>query len=340
MLSILVEVGCSRYVKDECAHCHVYEPLIQIPKGEWHMTPEQAQVMADKIQKVEVLSLLAQQEINLTGGEASQNPHIVELFKIFKSVSPNVCLHTNLDIPSRESRRWQRLVEVMELSGRIDITLYPTVWEKRQKPLLDEMLKLQDRLLVNVIYESRENLLKQIEILFEWFKKNGAKYQHAADLLDEYRKKINGLMELGHTDCGESDFSKHMGGIDTFAETKDFIFGINILPGFIVDAEGRRAMNSIPFPHDPYLLKCPAARGSIEIMTIQQTGEMTPCCDVGNLKCQPKFGNLLTDSPEQIMARFEASRKIMMAGLIKNQTNMNESRAGVWVEEGVPPYCV
>lgn len=340
MLSILVEVGCNRYVKDECAHCHVYEPLIQTPKGEWHMTPEQAQVMADKIQNVEVLSLLAQQEINLTGGEASQNPHIVEIFKIFRAVSPNVCLHTNLDITSTESRRWQRLVDIMKLSGRIDITLYPTVWEKRQQPLLEEMLQLQDRLLVNVIYENLKNLLDQIDILHRWFKERGEPYQHAADLLNDYRTKINGLMDQGHARCRESDFSRHMAGIDTFTETRDFIFGINILPGFLVDAQGKRAMNSIPFPHDPYLLKCPAARGSIEIMTIQQTGEMTPCCDVGNLKCQPKFGNLLTDSPEQIMAQFEASRKTMMAGLIKNQTNMNESRAGVWVEEGVPPYCV
>ena len=46
-------------------------------------------------------------------------------------------------------------------------------------------------------------------------------------------------------------------------------------------------------------------------MTVQQTGEMTPCCDVGNLSANPKFGNLLTDSADEIMAKFEESRKKM-----------------------------
>ena len=47
-----------------------------------------------------MLNTLAQQEINLTGGEASQNPDIVEICKIFQTVTPHVCLHTNLDILS------------------------------------------------------------------------------------------------------------------------------------------------------------------------------------------------------------------------------------------------
>jgi hypothetical protein len=32
---------------------------------------------------------------------------------------------------------------------------------------------------------------------------------------------------------------------------------------------------------------------------------------VGNLKCQPKFGNLLTDSPDEIMRQIEISRQKM-----------------------------
>ena len=51
---------------------------------------------------------LAKKEINLTGGEASQNPHIVEIYKIFRTLSDNVRLHTNLDINSEKSKRWER----------------------------------------------------------------------------------------------------------------------------------------------------------------------------------------------------------------------------------------
>ena len=74
-------------------------------------------------------------------------------------------------------------------------------------------------------------------------------------------------------------------------------------------------------------------------MTVQQTGEMTPCCDVGNLKCQPKFGNLLNDSPDEIMKKFEESRKKMSGGISKNQANLKRGLSGKWVEEGIPPYC-
>ncbi len=128
MLSIFVEASCNRYNRDECIDCHVYEPLKDIPKAEWHLTPEDAQVMADKIKQMEVLQQLANQEINLTGGEASMNPNIVEIFKIFSTVTPNVCLHTNLDINSENSKRWQRLTEIMQLGGRLDITFYPVAW--------------------------------------------------------------------------------------------------------------------------------------------------------------------------------------------------------------------
>ena len=74
-------------------------------------------------------------------------------------------------------------------------------------------------------------------------------------------------------------------------------------------------------------------------MTVQQTGEMTPCCDVGNLKCQPKFGNLLIDSADDILAKFEESRGKMASGISKNQANLKSGLSGKWVEEGIPPYC-
>ena len=75
-------------------------------------------------------------------------------------------------------------------------------------------------------------------------------------------------------------------------------------------------------------------------MTILQTGEMTPCCDVGNLKCQPKYGNLLIDSPEVILQKFATSQKLMASGALKNKANIKNNKAGEWVEEGIPPYCV
>ena len=72
MLSIFVEASCNRYNRDECVDCHVYEPLGNLPKSEWHMPLEDARIMAENIQKVDSLNALAQQEINLTGGEASR----------------------------------------------------------------------------------------------------------------------------------------------------------------------------------------------------------------------------------------------------------------------------
>ena len=95
----------------------------------------------------------------------------------------------------------------------------------------------------------------------------------------------------------------------------------------------------LPFPRENYLIECPAARGAIDIMTIRENGEMTPCCDVGNLHCQPKFGNLLKDAPHLIQEKFEQSRKKMAAGILKNRESIENSKGGVWVEEGIPPYC-
>ena len=109
MLSIFVETSCNRYNRDECITCHVYEPLMEHPVSDWHLTVEQARKMAEKIKKIETLNTLAQQEINLTGGEASQNPDIVEICKVFQTVTPHVCLHTNLDILSEKSKVFKSL---------------------------------------------------------------------------------------------------------------------------------------------------------------------------------------------------------------------------------------
>ena len=283
MLSIFVEASCNRYNRDECIDCHVYEPLGNLPRSEWHMPPEDAKIMADKIRSVDVLNALAQQEINLTGGEASQNPHIVEIFNIFRTVTPNVCLHTNLDINSDQSKRWLRLVEIMKRGGRIDITLYPVSWEKLQKPLLEKTMKLQNRLLVNVVFENLKNLKDQIRLLLDFFQEQGETYNHVVNLLQEYEEKVAGLIKTD-PDCNEGGYLKHMGNPGAFAEKPEFTFGINLLPAFGVDEKGRRAMASIPFPKENYLIECPAARGSIDIMTVRQEGDMTPCCDVGNLQ--------------------------------------------------------
>ncbi|MCH8156937.1 MAG: hypothetical protein IID18_04150, partial [Nitrospinae bacterium] len=142
------------------------------------MTPDEARLMADKIRQVGPLNELARKEINLTGGEASQNPHVVEIFEIFKTLSSNVRLHTNLDIKSEKSKRWARLEEITKRRGRIDITLYPTVWESRQKPLLKKIIQLQDGLIVNLIYETLTDLLSQINILSDFFNEQGAEKFH------------------------------------------------------------------------------------------------------------------------------------------------------------------
>ncbi len=336
MLSIFVETSCNRYNRDECVSCHVYEPLMEHPVSDWHLTVDQAQSMAEKIKKIDVLNALAQQEINLTGGEASQNPEIVEICKIFQTITPHVCLHTNLDILSEKSKRWSRLVEIMKLNARVDITLYPTVWETSQKLFLEKMLELQNKLIVNVVYESLADLKNQINLLHIFFQNKGIK--HVSELLQNYYKKISILTDE-HPNCGEKFFIDHMGDTEAFASQPEFIFGISLLPAFAVDKNGYRAMTSLPFPQDNYLIGCPAARGSIDIMTIQQNGEMTPCCDVGNLKCQPKFGNVLKDSPQQIMDKMEISMKILASGVRKNHVNLTAGKAGIHTEEGIPPYC-
>jgi hypothetical protein len=336
MLSIFVETSCNRYNRDECEFCHVYEPLMEHPVSEWHLTVQQAQVMADKVRSVDVLNTLAQQEINLTGGEASQNPDIVEICKVFQSVTPYVCLHTNLDMLSENSKRWQRLVEIMKLGTRVDITLYPSAWEKSQKYFLEEMLKLQNKLIVNVVYESLPDLQNQIGLLLSFF--SSKNFAHVTELLQSYAEKVATLIEQ-HPNCDEKLFTLGLGDTEAFASKPEFIFGISLLPAFNIDKNGFRAMTSLPFPRDKYLIGCPAARGSIDIMTIQQNGEMTPCCDVGNLKCQPKFGNVLQDNPEVIMAKMEGSMKILASGIRKNHENIKTGKAGEQVEEGIPPYC-
>ena len=339
MINIFAEANCNRYVRDECQYCHVYEPLRQIPRSDWHLMPEQAQVMVDKISRMELFLELARREINLTGGEPSQNPHIVEIFKIFRNLTSNVRIHTNLDISSNTSPRWLRLVEIMKLSGRVDFTLYPTVWESRQKPLLNEILQLQNELIVNLIFEKVWDLSSQMEIILAFFGEQENKFKPVLSLLETYRGKLENVLEE-NPECDENLFLKHMEGVENYICTDDFTFGLNMIPGFFVDEKGERAMNAQPFPNDINILECTIPRGTIEIVTVQQTGEITPCCDVGNLKCKPKFGNLLKDSPKEIMNQIEISRDKMISGAMKNHQNIKSGKAGEWVEGGIPPYCV
>ena len=187
-----------------------------------------------------------------------------------------------------------------------------------------------------MVYESLPDLKNQINLLLDFFRDKGI--THVTELLQTYAQKIESLVSE-HPNCDEKLFTTHMGNTEAFASKPDFVFGISLLPAFDVDKNGYRAMSSLPFPRDKYLIGCPAARGSIDIMTIQQNGEMTPCCDVGNLKCQPKFGNVLQDSPQKIMETMEASMKLMASGVSKNHENIKTGKAGIHVEEGIPPYC-
>ncbi len=339
MLNIFVEANCNRYVRDECTYCHVYEPLSKIGREGWHLLPEQAQAMADKIRQIDLFRQLAEHEINLTGGEPSQNPHLVEIFHIFRQLSPNVRLHTNLDIQSNTHSRWLRLVEIMQRGGRVDFTLYPTVWEKRQKPLLREILGLQNELIVNMIFEQVPDLVSQLVTMRDFFAEQGPKLKPAAALLERFRERI-GQFLAENPNPREAEFADALEDLERFTAEGGFTFGMNMILGFVVDDKGEREMVSQPFPKDVNTLECTIPRGTIEIMTVQQTGEMTPCCDVGNLKCQPKFGNLLTDSPEEIMRRIEESRRKMITGTAKNLQNIQNGQPGQPVEEGIPPYCV
>mgnify|MGYP000582886463 CR=1 FL=1 len=141
MINIFAEANCNRYVRDECQNCHVHEPLMQIPKSDWHLMPEQAQIMVDKILQMEVFRELAKREINLTGGEPSQNPHIVEIFKIFRKLTPNVRIHTNLDISSAASPRWQRLVEIISKREHLQ-----RCWQVQTLQRLVESISKRERL--------------------------------------------------------------------------------------------------------------------------------------------------------------------------------------------------
>ena len=235
MLSIFVEASCNRYNRDECIDCHVYEPLADIPKSDWHMTPDQARLMATKIQQIDTLNALAQQEINLTGGEATQNPHIVEIVKIFQSSSPSVCVHTNLEINSKSSKRWLRLVEIVKGGGRADITLYPTAWEKFQKPLLKELITLQNRMIVNVIFENLIHLQEQTQLLTKFFDEEGHDFEHVAKLLQEYNEKVSWLVK-NQAECDETIYETHMGGTEAFAHGKNFTLGLSLLPAFKVNS--------------------------------------------------------------------------------------------------------
>ena len=170
--------------------------------------------------------------------------------------------------------------------------------------------------------------------------KDKHKFFPVLELLDRFHDRLQKVIEK-NPECREDDFLDGMGDLENYVSCPGgFIFAVNAIPSFYVSPEGIRDMTSLPFPKDIYMLECTAIRGVIEIMTILQTGEMTPCCDVGNLKCQPKFGNLLVDSPEVVLQKFEASQKLMASGALKNKANIKNNKAGEWVEEGIPPYCV
>ncbi len=339
MINIFVEASCNRYVRDECTFCHVYEPLNKIEKSDWHLTPEQASSMVEKINQMDLFKQLAEREINLTGGEPSQNPHIVEVFKIFKSLTPNIRLHTNLDINSPKDKRWQRLIEIMQLNGKIDFTLYPTVWEEKQKTLLEDILKNQNELIVNVIFETVASLLDQVNLLIRFFEEQDSRFKFIIPFLNKYKDRLEILVKT-NPECSLEEFENQLQGTESFITANNFLFGINMILGFTMDDQGHRAMTSQPFPKDINVLECTIPRGTIEIITVQQTGEITPCCDVGNLKCQPKFGNLLKDTPGEIMKQIEISRAKMVSGAEKNKRNIEAGKPGEPVEEGIPPFCI
>jgi len=69
MLSIFVEASCNRYVRDECRFCHVYPPLKPIlgSREDWHMMPDTARLMAEKIRSIVPLKDLAKKRNKFDG---------------------------------------------------------------------------------------------------------------------------------------------------------------------------------------------------------------------------------------------------------------------------------
>ena len=118
-------------------------------------------------------------------------------------------------------------------------------------------VKLQKKMLVNVVFESLPELKNQIGILADFFGNRGEQCKGVDKLLEEYRGKINFLAE-NYPDCDETFYASHMGNIEAFGGSENFTLGINLLPGFKIDAQGRRNMSSTPFPKNPYLLECTA----------------------------------------------------------------------------------
>ena len=96
----------------------------------------------------------------------------------------------------------------MKLKVRVDITLYPTVWESSQKLFLEKILELQNKLIVNVVYESLPDLKNQINMLLDFFRDKGI--EHVTELLQTYAQKIKSLISE-HPNCDERLFTTHMG---------------------------------------------------------------------------------------------------------------------------------
>lgn len=257
MINIFIEAGCNRYVRDECRFCHVYQPLMQIPKSDWHLPLDQARLMVDKIRQVDIFRQLAEREINLTGGEPSQNPEVVEIFKLCKTLTPNVRLHSNLDINTKKDKRWLRLVEIMKLGGRIDFTLYPTVWETRQKPLLEEILSLQNELIVNIIFEKVEDLVTQLDTMIKFFQDKEERLKPAIQLMQAHQERIQKLIQE-NPDCGQETFSESLQDVDSYTCSNNFTFALNLILGFVVDEDGKREMVSMPFPKTSMFWSAPS----------------------------------------------------------------------------------
>ena len=135
------------------------------------------------------------------------------------------------------------------MRGRIDITLYPTVWESRQKPLLEKIIQLQNGLIVNLIYESLADLLNQINILTDFFNEQDKnKFSPVLELLGKFHDRLKNITDK-NPECREDEFLEGMGELENYVSCPDgFIFAVNAIPSFYVNPEGIRNMTSLPFP--------------------------------------------------------------------------------------------
>ena len=100
----------------------------------------------------------------------------------------------------------------------------------------EKVIQLQNGLIVNTIYESLEDLLKQINILVEFFiHQDKKKFTPVMELLNKFRDRLRRTMKT-NPECREDDFLDGMGDLENYVSCPGgFVFAVNAIPSFHVN---------------------------------------------------------------------------------------------------------